>query len=52
MVQAHHLNAGDLLDHRLQERPRRLDQMSPYLFEQVPPLVGRDFGKLLFGRRQ
>jgi len=26
--------------------------MSPYLLEQVPPLLGRDFGQLLFGGRQ
>src|SRR5580700_7090026 len=52
MVQAHYLDAGDFLDYRLQERLRRFDQVGPYSLEQVPPLLGRDFGKLLFGGRQ
>src|SRR5580693_10732832 len=52
MVQAHHLDAGDLLDQRLQERLRRFDQMGPYLLEQVPPLLRRKFGQLLFGGSQ
>jgi hypothetical protein len=43
-------DAGDVLDHRLQERLRRLDQMRPYLLEQVPPLPGRRrLRQLLFG---
>ena len=49
VMQAHHLDSGDLLDHRLHERLRRFDQMAPYLLEQVPRLLGREFGKLLFG---
>ena len=49
MVKAHHLDAGDRLDHLLQERIRRFDQVGPYLLEQVPSLLGRDIGKLLFG---
>jgi hypothetical protein len=49
VVQAHYLDAGDLLDQRLHERLRRFDQMGPYLLEQVPPFLGREFGKLLFG---
>ena len=53
MVQAHHLDTGDLLNHRLHERPRRLDQMGPHLFEQVPPLLGRErLDQMLFGRGQ
>ena len=47
------LDAGDLLDHRLQERPRRLDQMGPHLLEQVPPLLGRErLDQMLFGGGQ
>ena len=38
---------------RFQERPRRFDQMSPHLFEQVSALLGRQrLDQLLFGRRQ
>ncbi len=49
VVQAHHLDVGDILDHRLHERLRRFDQLGPYLLEQIPPLLGWEFGKLLFG---
>ena len=51
-VQAHHIDAGDLLNQRLIGAACRFDQMSPCLLEQDPPLLGRDFGQLLFGRRQ
>ena len=34
-------------------RPRRFDQLGPDLFEQVPPLLGRErLDQLLFGRGQ
>jgi hypothetical protein len=53
VVQVHHLDAGDLLDHGFHDRPRRFGQMGPYLFEQVPPLLGRQrLDQLLFGRGQ
>ena len=53
VVQAQHLDAGDLLDHRFQDRPRRFDQLGPDFFEQVPPLLGRQrLDQLLFGRGQ
>jgi len=42
VVQAHHLGAGGLLDQRLHNGPRRLQQVGPYLLEQVPPLLGRE----------
>ena len=34
------LDAGDLLDHRLDDGSGRFNQMGPYLFQQVPPLFG------------
>ena len=47
------LIAGDLLDHCLHEWPRRFDQMGPHLFEQVPPLLGRErLDQMLLGRGQ
>ena len=53
VVQAHDLDAGDFLDHRLQERPRRFEQMGAYLFEQVSPLLGRErLDQVLFGGGQ
>ena len=52
MVQADYLDAGDLLDQRLNEWLGRFDQMGPYLLEKIPSLLGRDFGELLFGWRQ
>ena len=53
MVQAEHLDAGDLLDHRLHERPRGFEQMGPDLLEQVSPLLGRErLDQMLLGRRQ
>ena len=41
VVQTQDLGAGDFLDDRFQDRPRRFDKLEPYLFEQVPPLLGR-----------
>ena len=53
VVQAQHLDAGDLLDHHFQDRPGRFHQMRPYLFEQVPALLGgKCLDKLLLGRCQ
>ena len=53
VVQAQHLAAGDLLDHRFHDRPRRLDQVRAYLFEQVSALLDRErLDQLLFGRGQ
>ncbi len=49
VVQTHHLDLGDILDHRLDERLRRFDQLGPYLLEQIPPPIGWEFGKVLFG---
>ncbi len=40
MVQAQHLDTGDLLDHRFQDRAGRFDQMGSHLLEQVSPLLG------------
>lgn len=40
MVHCHDLDAGDLLDHRLQDWTGRFNQMGPYLLQQVPPLFG------------
>jgi hypothetical protein len=51
-MQAHHFDAGDVLDHRLDERLRRFDQMTSNLLEQVSPFIGRDPGELLFGGSQ
>src|SRR5271165_3530822 len=50
MVQAAHFDAGNLLDHRLHERPSGFEQMGPDLLEQVPPLLGRKrLDQMLFG---
>jgi hypothetical protein len=50
VVQAHDLNSGDLLDHRLNERLRRFDQMASYLLEQVSSLLrGKRVDQVLFG---
>ena len=40
MVQGHHLDAGDLLNHRLQDRTGCFNQMGSHLLEQVPSLFG------------
>ena len=53
MVQAPHLDAGDLLDHRFQDRPRRFDQVGPYLLEQVSAFLGWErLYQVLFRGRQ
>jgi hypothetical protein len=39
-VHGYDLDAGDLLDHRLDDGSGRFNQMGPYLFQQVPPLFG------------
>ena len=53
VVQASHLDAGDLLHHHFQQRTGRFDQVSPYLLEQVPPfLAGERLDQVLFGGRQ
>ena len=41
VVQADHFDAGDFLDHLLHHRPRRFDQVRPYLLEQIPALSRR-----------
>ena len=47
------IGASDLLDHRFQDRPRRFDQVGPYLLEQVPPLLPRKrLDQMLFGGGQ
>ena len=33
MVEAQHFHAGDFLDHRVHERPRRFNQLNPHLLE-------------------
>ena len=41
------------MDHCFHDRPRRLDQKGPNLFEQLPPLVGRErLDQLPFSRGQ
>ena len=40
VVHGHDLDAGDLFDHRLQDRPCGFNQMGPNLLQQVPPLFG------------
>ena len=53
MVQAQHLDAGDLLDHRFQDWAGRFNQMGPYFFQQVPPLFGRKrLDQMLLGCNQ
>ena len=53
VVEARYANPGDLLDHRLDHRPGRFDQLGPDLFEQVPALFGRKrLDEVLFGRGQ
>jgi len=53
MVQGQHLDAGDLVDHRFEDRAGRFDQMGAYLLEQVPPFLGRKrLDQVLFGRSQ
>src|SRR4051794_2535336 len=52
-MQADDLCAGQVVDHRLQERPCRFDQMGPHLLEKIPSLLGRQrFDKMLLGRRE
>jgi hypothetical protein len=53
VVQAQDFDAGDVLDHRFQERPRRLEQMGPHLLEQVSSLLGwQRLDQMLFGGGQ
>lgn len=53
VVEAQHLGAGDLMDQCFHDRPGRFNQMLPYLFDQVPPFLGRErLDQVLFGRRQ
>ena len=53
VVEARYANPGDLVDHRLDHRPRRFDQLGPDLFEQVPALVtGKRLDQMPFGRGQ
>ena len=53
MVHGQHLDTRGLLDHCLHDRPRRFDQMSPKLLEQIAPLLARErLGQMLFGRSQ
>src|SRR5581483_1289092 len=53
VVQAQHLDSGNLMDHGLHERSRRFDQLSSDLLEEIPPLFRRKgLHQLLFGRRQ
>ena len=52
-MHAQHLDAGDLLDHRLHDRPGRFDQLGADLFEQISAFLGRErLDQLFFGRRQ
>ncbi len=53
MVQAQHLNAGDLVEHRFEDRTGRFNQMGPHLLQQVPPFLGRKrLDQVLFGGGQ
>src|ERR1700756_4212250 len=38
VMQAHHLDARDLLNQGFHQRPCGLDQVGPHLLEQIPPL--------------
>ena len=40
MMQAQDLDTGHVGNHRLHERPGRLDQMRPNLFEEIPSFLG------------
>jgi hypothetical protein len=52
-MQTQHFNACDSLHHRLHGRPRYLDQMRPYLLEQVSALFGlKRLYQVLFRRSQ
>jgi hypothetical protein len=53
VVHADELDAGDLTNHRLHERPSRFDEMVAYLFEKIGPLLGRQrLDQVLFGGSQ
>ena len=53
MVQGQHLDAGDFVDHRFEDRAGRFDQMGAYLLDQVPPFLGRKrLDQVLFSRSQ
>lgn len=53
VVQAQHLDASNIVDHGFQVRPPRLDQVGPYLFEQVPSFLLRErLDQVLFGGGQ
>src|SRR5687768_13095883 len=39
-MQAHHLDAGHILDHGFHHRPRRFDKVESHYFEQVSSLLG------------
>ena len=46
MVQGQHLDAGDLVDHRFEDRTGRFDQMGAHLLEQALPFsAGSDLTK-------
>ena len=40
VMQAHHLDAGHILDHGFHDRPRRFDEVDSHLLEQVSSLLG------------
>ena len=40
MVHTHHLHAGDLVDQRFQHRACQLQQLLPYLLDEIPPFSG------------
>ena len=53
MVQAQYPGAGNLLDHRFQDRPRRFHQLHAYLFQEIPTFRGLErLDQMLFCRRQ
>src|SRR5438270_12980297 len=53
VVQAPHLDARGLLNHLVQDRSRRFNEMGSDLFDQVPAFLGRKrLGQMLLGRRQ
>ena len=41
-VQTQYLDAGDLLDHRFQDRPRSFHEVVSYLLQQVSAFLGRE----------
>jgi hypothetical protein len=53
VVQALHPDAGDLLDHRFHDRPRRFHQLDSHLLQEISSLPGLErLDQMLFSRGQ